>query len=80
MIGVLGFTTILGAFGGVGVWARLAYRRGVVNGPFNPTYRLSLIVGIRKIGRMEDGMGEKYPSAHTSSHKETKNPLDSPIQ
>ena len=30
-----------------------------------------LIVGKRKIGRMEDGMGEKFPSTHTSSHKET---------
>ena len=26
-----------------------------------------LIFGIRKIGRMEDGKGEKYPSTHTPS-------------
>ena len=39
---VLGFTTIVGAFGGIGVRARLACGRVVHDVPFNPTYGLSL--------------------------------------
>ena len=39
-IAVLGFTTILGAFSGVNVWARLAWGRVVLDGPFNATYGL----------------------------------------
>ena len=39
---VLGFTTILGAFSGVDVWARLASGQVVLDGSFNPTYGLSL--------------------------------------
>ena len=30
-----------------------------------------LIFGIRKIGRMEDGKGENFRSAHTSSQMDT---------
>ena len=41
-VAVLGFTTILVVFSVIGVWARLAYGRDVLDGPFNPTYRLSL--------------------------------------
>ena len=41
-VAVLGFTAILGTFSGIGVEARLAYRQVVVDGPFNPTYGLSL--------------------------------------
>ena len=41
MVAVLGFTTILAAFSGIGVWARLACGRGVFDGPFNPTYDLA---------------------------------------
>ena len=32
-------------FGGIGVWSLLAYRRIVIEQPFNPTYGLSLICG-----------------------------------
>ena len=39
---LLGFTTIVGAFSGVDVWARSACGRGLLDGPFNPTYGLSL--------------------------------------
>ena len=46
VVAVLGFTTILGAFSVIGVWARLACGRVVFDGPFNPTYGLS--VEIRK--------------------------------
>ena len=42
-VAVLGFTTILVAFSGVGVWTRLACGWGVLDGPFNPTYGSSLI-------------------------------------
>ena len=42
MVAVLGFTMILGAFSGIGIWARLSCRRGVLDVPFNPTYGLSL--------------------------------------
>ena len=34
----------------------------------------------RKIGRMEDGKGDKFPSTHTSSQMDTHNPLDWSIQ
>ena len=42
MVAVSGFTTISGAFGGIGIRARLAYGRGVLDAPFNPTYGFSL--------------------------------------
>ena len=42
MIAVLGFTTILRGFSGVGIWARLSCGRVVLDVPFNPTYGLSL--------------------------------------
>ena len=32
----------LGAFNGVGAWVQLACGRVVLDGPFNPTYGLSL--------------------------------------
>ena len=43
MVAVSGFTTILGAFSGIGIWARLSCGRGVLDVPFNPTYGLSLV-------------------------------------
>ena len=42
VVAALGFTKILTAFSGVGVWARLSYEGIVLDGPFNPTYGLSL--------------------------------------
>ena len=42
MVAVLGFTTILGAFSFVGIWARLSCGWVVLDVPFNPTYGLSL--------------------------------------
>ena len=42
VVAVLGFTTILGAFSGIGVWGRLSCGRVVLDGSFNPTYGLSL--------------------------------------
>ena len=42
MVAVLGFTTILGSFRGIGIWARLSCGRSVLDVPFNPTYGLSL--------------------------------------
>ncbi len=42
MVAVLGFTTISGAFSGIGIWARLSCGRVVLDVPFNPTYGLSL--------------------------------------
>ena len=41
VVAVLGFTTILGAFSGIGSWARLARGWIVLDVPFNPTYRFS---------------------------------------
>ena len=41
MVAELGFTTILGAFSDIGIWARLARGRVVLDVPFNPTYGLS---------------------------------------
>ena len=35
MVAVLGFTTILGAFSGIGVWARLSCGEVIPAGPFN---------------------------------------------
>ncbi len=37
MVAELGFTTILGAFSDIGIWARLARGRVVLDVPFNPT-------------------------------------------
>ena len=42
MIAVLGFTTILGAFSGTDICARLACGQVVLDVSFNPTYGLSL--------------------------------------
>ena len=43
-VAVLGFTTILGSFGVIGVRARLACGQVVLDAPFNPTYGLSPLV------------------------------------
>ena len=45
MVGVLGFTSILGAFSCIGIWARLSCGRVVLDVPFNTTY------GLRRWGR-----------------------------
>ena len=45
MVAVLGFTTILGGFSGIGIRARLSCGRVVLDVPFNPTY------GLRRWGR-----------------------------
>ena len=50
---LLGFTTILGAFSGIGVWARLSYRGAVLDVPFTPTYRLSVLIGWGGTGKEE---------------------------
>ena len=42
MVAVLGFTTILGSFSVIGIWARLPCGRVVLDVPFNPTYGLTL--------------------------------------
>ena len=52
VVAVLGFTTILGVFSGIGVWARLAYRRIVLDGPFNPTYGLSVMTSPNNFNRV----------------------------
>ena len=38
MVAVSGFTTILGAFSGIGIRAGLSCGRVVLDVPFNPTY------------------------------------------